>query len=389
LVALAWWEERIVSGIARYAAEHGWVLDCSLRLVHRVPEFAPWKGNGVIAYTGIAQSHQSLADYLRRSGLPVVSLHEDRNVLGAPSVVIEHEAIGRAGAEHLLSLDFAEYAFVEFDENAIEARRRAGFEAAIRSAGRKLRRLTRETFVRDLPGLPRPMGLMAANDVNAMEVISLCQAYGARVPEDFAIVGVDNSEVSARISPIPLTSVVCDFEEQGYQAAHLLHRVMDGASISARTVAVPPCGVSVRRSTDTIAITDIDAAHALRFLRAHFREPIRIKQLAAALHGRLRRVQASFRAETGHTMAQELMRLRLEHAKRLLVDTDSKIEGIAHESGFASRFHFHKAFRRATGCTPSEFRAHQGKASSCEERASKHAPTSTLPLRHHASSADR
>ncbi|MEO7413301.1 MAG: substrate-binding domain-containing protein [Opitutaceae bacterium] len=357
LVALAWWEDRIVAGIARFAASHGWTLDCSLRLTQKLPKANRWEGDGVIAYTGVAQTCEPLAEYVSRCAVPVVCLDSDQNIFNSPSVVVGHEAVGAMAAEHLLSLHFEHFAFVEFDDNPMELLRRRGFELAILAAGKTFHPFTREEFGECLHGLPRPMGIMASNDVNAMDVVSACTAGGARVPEDFAVVGVDNSEVSSRISPIPLTSIECDFERQGYEAAVLLHQQMEGSEMLSTKVVIAPCGVRVRRSTETLAVSDEETALALRLLRQRFREPIRLKELTDVLGGRLRHVQTRFRMETGRTMAQELMRLRIEHAKKLLRDSAKRINEIAYESGFASRFHFYEAFRRVTGCTPTAFRS--------------------------------
>lgn len=356
LVALTWWEERIVSGIARYAAEHDWVLDCSLRLTPCLPKSTGWHGDGIIAYTGAAHTHEPLAAFLRASTAPKVCLHAELNVLKAPTVAMDHAAIGRLAAEHLLSLHLDHFAFVEFDDNVLENARRAGFEQGLAAAGKSAIRLTFTEFLERLPRLPRPIGLLAANDVNAMDVISASLAAGLRAPKDLAVVGIDNSEVSSRISPVPLTSVACDFERHGYEAAALLDRIMDGETPPDPPLLIAPHSVVVRQSTDTIAIADEDAARALRYLRDHFRQPIRIKELGGEMQGRLRRVQTQFRAATGRTMAEELMRLRIVHAKKLLADPRLKIEFIAYQCGFSNRFHFNHAFRRATGTTPTHFR---------------------------------
>ena len=111
-----------------------------------------------------------------------------------------------------------------------------------------------------------------------------------------------------------------------------------------------------RRSTDTIAVPDPDASRALRFLRDHFRRPIRVQTLAAELDGSLRRTQAVFREHVGRTMFEELMRLRIDHAKALLRDRKLKMEAVALESGFANRYSFARAFHRATGLLPKAYR---------------------------------
>jgi len=132
---------------------------------------------------------------------------------------------------------------------------------------------------------------------------------------------------------------------------------MKGESRPSRPVIIAPRGVTVRRSTDTISIPDLDSTRFLRFLRDHFREPLNLEQTAGRLGVSLRVVQNHFRQHIGRTPIQELTRLRVEHAKKLLPNRKSKLEAIAAESGFANRFHFIRAFERVTGVTPKGFRA--------------------------------
>jgi transcriptional regulator GlxA family with amidase domain len=109
-------------------------------------------------------------------------------------------------------------------------------------------------------------------------------------------------------------------------------------------------------STDTIAIPDRDSTRFLRHLRDRYLEPISLEQSALALGVSLRRVQGHFRRHVGRTPIQELNRLRVEHARRLLRDSDLKLEAVAQDCGFANRFHFIRAFRRTTGVIPREYR---------------------------------
>jgi LacI family transcriptional regulator len=259
-------------------------------------------------------------------------------------------------AEYFLGLNFRHLGFVTFNENPLERHRRLGFQHTVERAGAEFHALTPRSLARTVARLPKPMALFAVNDPNALEVILLCRDAGFRVPEEFAVMGVDDTEIICDLASVPLTSINCDFERQGYEAAALLDRLMDGRRPPVSPVLIPPRGVTVRRSTDIVAIPDLDTARMLRFLRDHYREVRSIQQIADELGVPLRRVHTFFRRHVGRTMLEELTRLRVEHAKRLLPDPKQKLETIGTECGFSSRFHFVRAFRRVTGRTPKAHR---------------------------------
>jgi LacI family transcriptional regulator len=228
LVAQSWWQDRLLEGIAEYAAQHNWVLDCEMRWAHRVPLLEEWLGDGIIAYVGISRLSKPLISFIRAQHKPVVLTQPTVLGLELPQVIIPHEEIGRVAAEHLIALGFQHFGFVEFADNVMEHERGAGFRTAVERAEQVFHLIR----VRDLPQrlnfLPRPMGLFAINDQNALAVMRACMDGGFRVPEEFAIVGADNTEVLCKFAQVPLSSVNCNFEKQGYEAAALLHRLMRG-----------------------------------------------------------------------------------------------------------------------------------------------------------------
>jgi LacI family transcriptional regulator len=355
LLAQYWWEDLVLHGVAQYARECDWALDCRMRWAHDLPA-EHQNYDGIIAYLGVTHPSQDIIDFIRLAQVPVVYTQSDENPLNTPKVIVPHEQIAEEAARHLLSLGFQNLGFVQFERNLFEDRRAQTFEKVVTQAGAEFHLLKRKHLAQALALLPKPIGLMVANDLNALEVIRICQDGGFRVPEDIAVVGVDDTAILCDLAPVPLSSVNCNFERQGYEAAALLDRLMKGEAAPDASVIIPPKGTTVRRSTDTIAISDPDAAMALRFLRDHYREPICIKHLTAELQGSLRRVQKAFRAQVGHTMTEELTRLRLDYARQLLRDLKLKIETVAHDSGFSNRFHFMRAFRRSTGESPMAFR---------------------------------
>lgn len=361
LLVQSWWEDRVLRGVASYAAEQGWVLDCRMRWTHRLPEPGEWRGDGIIAYCGMAHPMPELIEFVKATKAPVVETQGVSRLGNSVRLSISHEGIGRVAAEHLLSLGFEHLGFVTFEENIMERRRRNGFARKVKAAGARFYALEYSRIAEELRAAPKPLGLLAANDVNALSVIVACQDAGFGVPEEIAVAGVDDTEIVCDLAAIPLTSVNCNFERQGYEAAGLLDRLMNGERAPRRAIIIPPRGVTVRRSTDTISIPDLDSTRFLRYLRDHYRERLSLEESARRIGVSLRRAQNHFRAHVGRTLIQELTRLRVEHAKRLLPEGKMKLEVIAAESGFSNRFHFIRSFERITGMTPKSYRAALGR----------------------------
>jgi LacI family transcriptional regulator len=360
LLAQTWWEDRVLRGVADYASSHDWELQCRMHWTHQLPSPGEWHGDGIIAHAGISRqmrpARQRLLAFARKAAVPVVETQALGRFLGAPKVIVPHEDTGRMAAEYFVGLNFRHFGFVTFDENPLEQQRRAGFRQAVEAAGGDWHALTPRSLARTIAELPKPMALLAVNDPNALDVIQLCRDAGFRVPEEFAVMGIDDTAIVCDLAAVPLTSINCNFERQGYEAAALLDRLMQGERPPRTPVIVSPKGVTVRRSTDTIAIPHLDTARLLRFLRDHYREGRTLQQIAHELDLSLRRVHGQFRRHVGRSPLQELNRLRVECAKRLLADPRMKLEAVAQESGFSSRFHLVRVFRRVTGETPKKWR---------------------------------
>jgi LacI family transcriptional regulator len=238
----------------------------------------------------------------------------------------------------------------------IEHHRFLGFRDTASAAGVAVHQIPIEFLAERLSSLPFPLGLAARDDRRALNVIQICQDKGFLVPEEIAVIGVDNMEIICDLAPVPLTSVDNNMEGKGYEAAALLDRLMDGEAAPAEPIVVPIKGVVIRASTDTLAIPDPDAARALQFLRQNYRDPITAGQAIKSLSKSPRQVSEIFRQYVGHSINHELTRLRIAYAKELLLDPKKKVEGIAAESGFGSLAYFVRIFHSITGQTPGEYR---------------------------------
>ena len=219
-----------------------------------------------------------------------------------------------------------------------------------RSAGRSTTRL-----IQWLGELPKPVGLMASNDDFALSISELCRIHGIQVPEEVAILGVDNDEVICELSSPPLSSISISTQRAGYEAAELLDRLMHGKP-SGQMVVVRPSHVVGRQSTDFTAVDDLEVAAALRFIRQNSHRIIQVSDVAKAVSLSRRSLSDRFMQRLGHTIAAEINRRRVDQIMRLLATSQRSIAEIADDMGYFSDKHIARYFHRQTGMTPRAYR---------------------------------
>jgi LacI family transcriptional regulator len=209
-----------------------------------------------------------------------------------------------------------------------------------------------------LESLEKPLGLMAANDARARHVLEACRAIGLRVPEDVAVLGVDNDEVICELTDPPLSSIEHGAANLGYQAAALLDRLMAGKKAKKLKTLIAPKEVVTRRSTDILAIEDHEVATAMAFIHRNRCTPIRISDVVEAVQVSRSTLETRFKAVTGRTMHGEIQRLQIDRARSMLATTDLPIKQISALAGFANVHYMTTIFRQSTGWTPAEYRKH-------------------------------
>ena len=372
LMALEWYDAKIHEGIAQYAGEAGWVLDASMARTNTMPEH--WDGDGVI--TLLNENNSKYMSYIEALGLPTVGI--GYALQGQyPILLGDHGKTGALGAEHFLERNFRNFAFVFFDNSALEQERYAGFEAALKKSGvpvtlskwknknrGKIRsyRDVRDWLVEQLKDAPKPLAVMAQNDDSAILVLYACIDAGISIPEEVAVLGADNNPLICDFAPIPLSSVDCDLHKLGYTSAKLLNDMMLGKKMPLKPVLTPPKGVVLRRSTDIPAVEIPCIAKAIRYIWDHFDKPINVETVIKQTGMSRSFVYQEFDKAIGSSVAKEISRCRLGKAKDLLAKTDMSINEIALACGFTGVVSFCRAFSREEHMTASAYRQVAAKA---------------------------
>jgi LacI family transcriptional regulator len=214
-----------------------------------------------------------------------------------------------------------------------------------------------EHVVRWLKELPLPVGLMACNDIRGQQVLNACRDAGIAVPDEVAVIGVDNDDGLCNLSDPPLSSVLPNARRIGYEAAALLDRLMAGASAAPGTTYVKPLGIVTRHSTDVLAIEDRDVAAAVRFIRENAWTGIKVDDVLQVVPLSRSVLERRFVKLLGRTPKAEIVRLQLERVKELLAETEYPLSQVAAMAGFEHPEYLSVVFKNKTGQTPGQYRA--------------------------------
>ena len=366
----------LLRGIVRYARLHGpWAFYVTPGdFEQALPKMQQWGGTGIIARI----ETPAVARAILAAGLPTIALDLSDEQLQPESplsrlseVASDSLHAAQMAADHLLERKFQHYAFVGIAGRVWSRRREESFCNRIRSAGFEPhvysppRRLPDRAWEREqvslaewLRKLRTPLGLMACNDDRGREVLEACRAADIHVPEEIAVVGVDDDELLCDLADPPLSSVALSTERGGYEAAALLDKMMRGRIRKPRRLVVEPLHVVTRHSTDIVAMADPEVAEALRFIHHNAGKPIQIEDILERLQVSRRTLEIRFRQAVGRTIHAEIQRVRLERARRLLLESDLPIPKVAASAGYGSASYLSQVFRHELGMTPAKYRTH-------------------------------
>lgn len=365
---------RIVEGVGLYARENQpWMLMVEPRsLTDPLPDwFDQWQGDGIIARV----TSQQVARQLLAKRLPLVNLKvsETQVSLPQPQVQVDQVAIGQLAAQHFLDRGFRQFGFVGGAGLAWSDGRLAGFQKEVEMAGYSCSPypnsmvsvkkgteghigLSVSELTCWLNTLPKPVGILAADDFLALQLLNACHSAGIHVPDQAAIAGVDDEELICTHSYPRLTSVVPDNVRLGKEAAALLDRLMRGETVPDQPCLIPPKEIVTRQSSDIVAIEDPVMAEAIRYIRTNACKQIGIDDVCRHVKTSSSTLQRRFRHLIGYSIYDYILYQRLAQVRTLLSDTELPLKTIAFRSGFRHFEHLSALFKKKTGYTLNEFR---------------------------------
>jgi LacI family transcriptional regulator len=363
----------MLEGISQYSHRHGpWAIYHHERTLRDgVPAWlGSWDGDGIIARVETRSAIQKI----RRMGLPTVDLFSWYSPPGVPTVKVDEWNVARMAAEHLLERGFRQFAYcgfagADFSEQRCQCfvrylaeqgydvnvygghRRRPGRVTSMEVSG-----LARGGEVGTwLRALPKPIGLMACNDICGQQILNACMENGISVPDEVAVIGVDNDVLVCQMALPSLSSVELDGVGAGYAAAEMLDQLMHRRRRS-RDRLFKPLTVVARQSTDAVATADKDVVTAAQFIRHHAVRGIGVKEVIETVSLSRSTLERRFADTFGHSIRAEIDRVKLNRVRELLTRTDWTLRQIAADAGFAHLEPLCRLFKRKTGLTPGQFR---------------------------------
>lgn len=359
----------LLRGVKQYSTEHGpWSLFVEVRDLESKPPpwLASWDGDGILTRTG----SDAIARAVHRSSVPAVELRSPRRGGDFPFVGVDNQAVAAMVAGHLMERGFKSFGvysiedetfFVERRDAFIECLRIHGFDCdEHRQTGVSEKSRQWEQQQRDLVAwverLPKPAGVLACTDQLGCWLLDACWRSGIKVPEQVAVVGVENDDSIATISTPPLSSVRLAGERIGYEAAATLDAMMNGSPPPSEPQLLKPICVETRMSSDTVAVDDQVVSRAITLIREQACSGMNVSELLDQLQISRSSLERRFRAALGRTPGEEITRLRVEHVCELLRQTDLGLQAISDRTGFNTPQYMLEVFRKATGTTPGSYR---------------------------------
>lgn len=360
----------MLKGIAHFERNHQlWICfhDDEARAEHDPEWLRRGKWDGVISRHTTPALVRTCADLK----LPLVDLNDTEPFPGVPKIRPDNVALGHLGAEHFIERGHQHFGFTGFANNGWSCERRDGFVEALRLAGRKCNvldvdypgdltpfwdREQIDTLAAWLKHLPKPVGVMACNDMRALQVIAAAQIGGILVPEEVAVLGANNEPIRCELSYPPLSSVSPNAYQSGYKAAETLALLMQRRHPDSYDLRIEPTGVATRPSTDVLAIDDRVVATALSYMREKACSGLTVDEVAKAVFASRSQLEKKFRKYLGRSPQSEIRRIQVAKIKQLLMDSDYPLKKIAELTGFEHVEYMSVVFKRLTGDSPGSFR---------------------------------
>ncbi len=365
---------RLLRGILRYSRETGekWEVcrmppsfkrETSLKHVVRFAE--DWRADVVIGQFDPGDN----LEMFRKKGMVVMAQDYISLFPNVPNITADYRTTGAMAAERFVSRGFREFAFFGNNGMCWSDGRRAGFRDYLVDAGfsdnihiydrERVSNLWyyQQDLLREwLESLPKPIGIFACDDNQAMLLEESCKALGIRIPYDASIIGVDNDEILCNMANPPITSIDVDIERGGYEAAAMATQMLKDPSFQGEDIVLQPLHVVTRESSNLITTKDIQVHQALTFIHSNLDHKISVSDVLNQVAMSRRLLEQRFLKVTGKTIYQYISEQRIDRFARLLLDTQDSIGNLAARMDEPDPKSMSRRFKELKGCTPFEYR---------------------------------
>ncbi|MFT5127943.1 MAG: LacI family transcriptional regulator [Rhodothermales bacterium] len=367
------YDRQIIAGVSAYTRTvENWSLYLEDDSLEMIPDLSTWQGDGVIADFDDTR----VAEALKGLSIPIVGLgggFRGSNP-GVPNVYYDtdNEAIAKLAFDHFAERGFSRFGFCGVPQTAInrwaqergDCFKRVASEARFscsvyngRYSSPRQWRAMQKSLQRWLKTLVPPVAILACNDARARHVLEACKRIGLRVPEDVAVLGVDNDSLMCELATPQLSSVAQGTDRLGYEAAAMLDRLIDGEVHEADRFVIPPAQVMTRHSTEVMAIDDTLISAALLYISKNACSCIQVDDVARQVRCSRSTLEKRFRAVLGRSVHAEIGRVQLRRVEELLLRSDLALKEIAVRAGFSSVQYMATVFRKWSGVSPGQYRA--------------------------------
>jgi LacI family transcriptional regulator len=361
----------VLEGIKDYARPvKPWVFHLFPPDVASIDRVQVWQPHGIITHLHLPEFEAAVCSL----SVPVVNVGHVMEETRVSWVATDDQLVGELAARHFLDRGFRSFGFTGFADLAFSVGRERAFVEYLRKSGigcsvcdevssfaqghsaQPFWTTQEKKLARWLKGLPRPAAVMCCNDYRGLQVSEVCREAGLRVPEDVALIGVDDDRLICELAYPPLSSVAIPAARVGYEAAGMLDRLMDGLPLAPEPVLIPPIGVVGRQSSDLLAIDDLEIRQAVQYIRGHADSPLSVEEVLRHVPVSRRSLERRFLRVLGRSPLQEIRRVKIDRAKVLLAGTDLAMPIIAQRSGLSSAKLLSSLLHSATGLTPTQWR---------------------------------
>jgi LacI family transcriptional regulator len=357
---------QLIIGIARYSSLNGpWSFYKEpTDLKSSIPHLTSWKPDGIIMRDSL------ITKELLKLKIPtILAIHDSKYPKDLPVIKTDSFSIAKMASEHLLEKGLKNLAYCGFDNYDWSNGRKlffcrfnneAGYITHIYLPPKRIKKNDWQNELQHVSAwiktLPKPVGIFACNDDRGQHILEVCKINGLKLPDDVAVIGVDNDPMICDLGDPPLTSIALNVESAGYEAAKLMDNLINNKKIVGKQILVSPSHIVQRQSTDILAVNDSEVAAAIRYIKTNAKNKILIKDVLKATSISRRTLEKRFRKIIHKSIYNEIHHVRVEQISKLLIETDMPISQISSLFNFTDIEHISRYFKKEKGIGLREFR---------------------------------